>query len=168
MKIETPEFMLEVFLQPGEYHWADTDTRIRTILGSCIALCFWHPKLKIGGMIHYMLPKRLDQTKKPDNLDAKYGDEAVQLILQKMKKAGTKPQEYHVKAFGGANMFKKTINSNSIQVGERNIEIAHALIKEHGFQLKTENVGEDFHRSIMFDIWSGDVWLKKPKGGNNV
>lgn len=164
MKIETPEFMLEVFLQPGEYHWADTDTRIRTILGSCIAMCFWHPRLKTGGMIHYMLPMRLDKSKADGKLDAKYGDEAIELILQEMKKINTAPREYHLKVFGGANMFKKTVSSSSIQVGERNIELAHQLIKKIGFDVKTENVGGETHRSIMFDMWSGDVWLKKPKG----
>lgn len=163
MKTEIPQFMLEVFLQPGEYYWGDKDTRIRTILGSCIAMCFWHPERRIGGMIHYMLPKRLDIAEKPAKLDGKYGDEAVALVLQDMKKNKTTPDEYEVKIFGGANMFKRSLNSDTIQIGERNIVQAHNSVKENGFRVKTENVGQDIHRSIMFDLWSGDVWLKKPK-----
>ncbi len=49
---------MEVFLQPGELYFGDGRTRVRTLLGSCVAIAVWHPRLRIGGLCHYMLPSR--------------------------------------------------------------------------------------------------------------
>ena len=48
----------EIYLQPGEYFWGGQNNRVKTLLGSCVAICIWHPKLKIGGMSHCLLPSR--------------------------------------------------------------------------------------------------------------
>ncbi len=45
---------MDIFLQPGELYFGDSDTCIRTVLGSCVSLTFWHPKLLGGGN---MFPK---------------------------------------------------------------------------------------------------------------
>jgi len=37
---------LEIFLHQGEVYFGDRDTRIRTVLGSCVAITMWHPELK--------------------------------------------------------------------------------------------------------------------------
>lgn len=145
-------------------HWGDTDTRIRTILGSCVAICLWHPALKIGGMCHYLLPSRRVRTS-ADPLDGRYGDEAMEMLLKELNNTHTKPKDYNVKLFGGANMFSEIIKEGTINVGEKNIAKASELMKLHGFQVSSQDVGGIEHRSILFDIWSGDVWLKKPKKG---
>ena len=157
-----PEFIIEIFLRPGEFHWGDTDTRIRTILGSCVAICLWHPKLKIGGMCHYLLPTR---RVKPEGAppDPRYGDEAMELIIAEIEKINTRPKDYHVKVFGGANMFSEIVADGSINVGSKNVTLAEELIEKHGFQLMAKNVAGTEHRSILLDLWSGDVWMKKPK-----
>ncbi|MBL8511280.1 MAG: chemotaxis protein CheD, partial [Betaproteobacteria bacterium] len=51
-------FVMDIFLQPGEFYFGDADTRIRTLLGSCVSITMWHPTRRIGGMCHYMLPTR--------------------------------------------------------------------------------------------------------------
>jgi len=160
--MKEPDFIIEIFLKPGEWHWGDTDTRIRTILGSCVALTFWHPKLKIGGMCHYLLPTR--KTKTPeDPADGRYGDEALAVLVKEIEKSKTKISDYDIKLFGGANMFSDITRENSINVGEKNIRLAEEFIKEHGLKLAAKDVAGVEHRSILLDLWSGDVWLKKPK-----
>src|SRR5439155_18563598 len=47
-----PTAYLEIFLQPGEWYFGDADTRIRTLLGSCVAITMWHPRRCLGGMCH--------------------------------------------------------------------------------------------------------------------
>lgn len=49
---------LDIFLQPGEWYFGEGNTRVRTTLGSCVAIVLWHPVRRIGGMCHYMLPSR--------------------------------------------------------------------------------------------------------------
>jgi chemotaxis protein CheD len=102
-----PEYFIEIFLQPGDFYFGDVNTRIRTILGSCVSITIWHPTRMIGGMCHYLLPSR---PKKSDSaLDGHYADEAMKMFLQEVKAARTHPAEYRVKVFGGGNMFQKKI-----------------------------------------------------------
>ena len=53
-----PPHVIEIFLQPGDFYFGDKDTRIRTILGSCVSITLWHPTRLIGGMCHFLLPFR--------------------------------------------------------------------------------------------------------------
>lgn len=46
----------EVVLKPGDFYFGGGATRISTLLGSCVSMTLWHPRRKIGGMCHYMLP----------------------------------------------------------------------------------------------------------------
>jgi chemotaxis protein CheD len=34
------------------------------------------------------------------------------------------------------------------------------LLKQHGFTIKAEHLGGNGHRNLVFDVWSGLVWLK--------
>lgn len=60
-------------------------------------------------------------------------------------------------------MFSEIIVKGSINVGEKNIDMAESQMKKHGFKVHSRSLGGTEHRSILFDLWSGDVWLKKPK-----
>ena len=53
-----PAGVLDVLLGPGDLYFGDRHTRIRTLLGSCVAITLWHPVALIGGMCHYMMPTR--------------------------------------------------------------------------------------------------------------
>lgn len=165
-----PENILEIFLQPGDFYWGDHETRIRTILGSCVSLVLWHPIKRIGGMCHIMLPSRGTKRKANEPLDGKYGDEAWELFMIELEKSRTKPFEYVTKLFGGATMFtdsEKTLNeikSGSItkmNMGQRNIEMIREVIKLNNLNLISENTGGNSSRRIHFDLWSGNVWLKR-------
>lgn len=153
---KSPDEIFEVYLHPGEWYFGDENTRIKTLLGSCVSFTLWHPERKVGGMCHYMLPSRGG---KPANgeLDGKYGDEALQLLEREIEKDGARPREYIARVFGGGSM----LDMSGINVSERNVDIARHLIKHHGFRVEGECLGGVGHRNVVFDIWSGEVWLKK-------
>jgi chemotaxis protein CheD len=69
---------LNVFLQPGDFHFGAGRTRISTLLGSCISITLWHPARLIGGMCHFMLPSRGLPAGVP--LDGRYADEALAMF----------------------------------------------------------------------------------------
>jgi len=156
--MEAPSFFIEIFLQPGEFYFGDSDTRIRTILGSCVAITLWHPILRIGGMCHYMLPKN-NRRQQHAHLDGRYADDAVQMFINEIKKYRTLPRDFDVKMFGGGNQFPSQ-NVGEVTVSDKNIELGRRLLSEHGFLVRTEHMGGVGHRNIMFDLWSGDVWVK--------
>jgi len=153
---------MEVFLQPGDYYFADRDTRIRTLLGSCVSLTFWHPQLLVGGMCHYMLPKRNCDRRAEDwpAPNGRFADEAIALLLKRMDRVGAPHKEYQVKLFGGGNMFPETNRNTLSQIGIQNIQAARRLTKQHAFTSVAEHLGGIGHRNVIFEVWSGEVWVK--------
>ncbi len=161
-----PAHVREVFLNPGDFYFGGEETRIVTLLGSCISITVWHPVLHIGGMCHYLLPSHNTRGKK-QNLDGRYADEAIQLLLREIAGHHTRPLEYQIKIFGGGNMFPqykdKHTDASPSDIGTRNIEAARRLLKEHGFPIHTEHVGDEGHRKLIFNLWDGNVWLRHVK-----
>ena len=156
-----PRHVLEVFLNPGEYYFGDRKTRMRTILGSCVSMTFWHPRQLMGGMSHIMLPVRPTNRIQPDvPANAMYADEAMELLIKEMKHAGTLPNHYQVKLFGGGDMFPNYKKSKAIEIGLKNIAAVRAQLDKHGFHSHAEHVGGSGHRYIIFDVWNGNVWVR--------
>ena len=161
MPIPAPPDIMEVFLQPGEIYFGEEKTRIRTLLGSCVAISLWHPRLRIGGMCHYMLPHRA-RPGHGEPLDGRYADEAMQLFMRELRRSRTEAADYHVKLFGGGQMFRhETGTRRHVDISQRNMEAGRELIVQHGFRLQAHDMGGEGHRNVILDLWSGDVWLKR-------
>lgn len=180
--MHTPEHVLDIFLQPGEFYFGDKDTRIRTLLGSCVSVTMWHPTRLIGGMCHYMLPFRGPQKISPRQykLDGRYAEEAMLMFVQEAARHNTDPRKYVVKVFGGGNMFPDNKKNQGAcppistrqeiiactNVSCKNEAVIHLLAKQYGFHIAAEHMGGIGHRNIIFDIWSGHVWMRKPATQN--
>ncbi|MCK2095760.1 chemotaxis protein CheD [Thauera aromatica] len=153
--------VIDIFLQPGDFYFGDCDTRIRTLLGSCVSITLWHPRLRHGGMCHYMLPAR--SRRGGQALDGRYADDAIALFLRELRAHGTRPGEYQVKLFGGGRMFRPPRNregNESMEIGNRNIEAGQRLLRQHGFRIKASHLAGDGHRSLIFEVGSGEVWVR--------
>jgi len=163
--MHTPDDILEIFLRPGEFYFGEGKTRIRTLLGSCVAITLWHPTRLIGGMSHYMLPNRLAHRKKEAPLDGRYADEVMEMFMRELERAHSKPAEFEVKIFGGGRMFEHTIKHDKprahVDISERNVRIGRELVSRYGFRFTAEDLGGRGHRNVLLDLWSGDVWVKK-------
>lgn len=158
---KTPSDVIEIFLQPGEWYFGDRQVRIRTLLGSCVAMVFWHPEMLVGGMCHFMLPTRGGKAHKAERpLSGRYADEAMHLLMREMKKAGAPHSEYQAKLFGGGDMFSTVSKRAGVHIGLNNVEAARRLVQHHGFDCVAEHLGGEGHRNVIFDIWSGHVWIR--------
>jgi len=153
-----PDHIIEIFLQPGELYFGDRATRIRTVLGSCVSLVFWHPQMLVGGMCHFMLPRRTRE--KNGRLDGRYADEAIELALREIRGCNTLPSDYKVKMFGGGNMFPGIAKAEAGHVGSKNVLAARELVRRHGFDCVSEHVEGVGHRTLFFDVWSGVVSVR--------
>lgn len=148
----------KVFLQPGDWHFGESDTCVRTTLGSCVSFTLWHSRLRIGGICHYMLAHRAGGEALA--LDGRYADEALELLHQAAREHGTHLRDYDVKLFGGADMFHLP-NRVLSSVASCNIEAARALVSRYGLTVAAESLGGSSYRQILFSIGSGDVWVRK-------
>ncbi|KAB2969475.1 chemotaxis protein CheD [Zoogloea sp.] len=156
--IETGDDIREVFLQPGGFHFGGGRTRVATLLGSCVSITLWHPRRLIGGMCHYMLPSRARRPSDP--LDGRYADEALALFDREVARAGSTPREYEVKVFGGGNMLSRSDAPPPVMdIAARNVDSAHALLAHHGYRPTVTHCGGHGHRKLIFELWTGHVWL---------
>ena len=158
-RLHAPADCFDIFLQPGDFYFGDRAARIRTILGSCVAITLWHPRLLIGGMCHYMLPMRHGRHKDAEP-DGRYADDAMALFMRELDKTGSWPADYEVKMFGGGDQFPQHAKRLRISVPDNNIHAGRSLLKQHGFSIKAEHLGGDGHRNVIFDVYSGQVWIK--------
>ncbi len=146
---------IDIFLHPGEWYFGDRDTRILTTLGSCVAVTLWHPELKIGGMCHYMLPG----AGPPEALNARYGEDALQLLVAEVQRLNSLPEDYEAKLFGGASMFE--VGPGGSSVARQNIKAAEALTRQYGLNVIARSLGGSGYRQLVFNISSGDVWMRQ-------
>lgn len=157
-QVPTPAQFAEFTLHPGEFRFADTDTRLRTLLGSCVAITMWHPERRIGAMTHALLPERED----PDieEIRGYYVDESIMLFMLEASRRRTDPNDYQIKLFGGGNMFPGLAREAWADVGRRNVARATELLAALDLHPIASHVGDIGHRALIFDVWSGDVWMR--------
>lgn len=177
MEQSTPN--VEIFLQQGDVYFGGKDTKIRTVLGSCVAITMWHPELLTGGMCHYMLPTRhprgakyycrirtspigFPSRRKADRevLDGKYADEALELMFSEVQRSGTRACDYQIKVFGGGNMFPSICQPRDQHIGKKNVDIVSRLLAHHGLKSSAQHLGGNGHRSLVFEIGTGNVWMQ--------
>jgi chemotaxis protein CheD len=154
--------LMDIFLRPGDLFVADAGYQLRTVLGSCVSITLWHPATRIGAMSHFLLPTR-GGPKRKQELDGRYGDEAMQAILKELKQAGVPAAQCQGKIFGGGNMFPGQLRAGGINVGQRNGEAARELLQANGIPIVSESLFGYGHRQIIFDVSNGDVWSHQVK-----
>lgn len=149
-------FPADIFLHPGDLHFGKAPMRISTLLGSCVSITVWHPEKHVGGMCHILLPER--KRSSPALRDARYANEAVELLVDELKLRGISPSTCQVKLFGGSNMFAANAKV-TMDVGKRNVEAARHALACHGFSVLSEHVGGAAGRRLYFDLLGGHVLL---------
>jgi len=147
-----------IHLMPGEWYFGQRKI-LRTLLGSCVALTLWHPERRVGGLCHYLLPERKRQGVTP--LNGRYGDEVLELMVRRMTRYGTQAQDYVVQLHGGASVLTASHVQSSFNVGDRNIEQGRLLIKQYGFRLQGESVGDSVARQVSIDLETGAVHVRR-------
>jgi chemotaxis protein CheD len=148
----------DLHLLAGQLYFGTQAARVRTLLGSCVAVTLWHPQRRIGGMCHFLLPSRTRDATMPR--DGRFGEEAIGLMVEALLRAGTRPQEYEAHLYGGADTMPDHVGVK-LNVGERNIELGWALIEDHGFQLMAVDVGDEVPRNVSMDMLTGQVEMRR-------
>jgi chemotaxis protein CheD len=164
----------DVYLNSGDFEFVEGRVRLRTVLGSCVAVTAWHPGRRLGGMCHFLLPLR-GRAADEDHGVAMYAEQAVELFEREFLRRGAGKEEFVVKMFGGGSMFPRhsaskpctgSCRDRSAVISCRdvpcsNITLGRALFEQHGFVITGGDVGGIGSRQLIFDVWSGDVWVRK-------
>jgi len=150
-----------VKIMPGEYYYTNEKEYISTTLGSCVSACIWDEKHKVGGMNHFMLPitdKEHGQvTWGSLPTDAtRYGNYAMEYLINEMLKHGGEKEEFQVKLFGGGKVLEGIGD-----VGKRNVQFVLDYVKTENLKVVSQDLGDIYPRKILFDPLTGRAWMKK-------
>lgn len=125
-------------------------------LGSCIGLCFHDPRIKLGALLHVMLPLNMETGRKNP---LKYAETGIRETLRQMEAQGASRSRITVKIAGGAKMFE--VNGGNLgNIGQRNIESVHTILRKEGIRLLGEYVGGSVARTMLFDVDSGQSCIR--------
>ena len=144
--------MGKYYLYPGKVFSSKKPHIVDTILGSCVAVFLWDPVLQFGCINHYMLPT----WDKKGNQSFKYGDIAIPELVQRMIAMGSNKENIKAKIFGGSEIGH---SKGSFNIGKRNINLAHDILKEEQIPIVSFSVGGSLGRKIIFYTASGDVLI---------
>lgn len=126
-------------------------------LGSCIGICLYDPKLKLAALVHIMLPLNMETGRKNP---LKYADTGIRETLKAMQLKGAMKSRITAKAAGGAKMFEVSGKGSLGNIGQRNIESVHAILKMEGIRLLAEDVGGSVARTLTFDADTGQAIIQ--------
>ncbi|MDA8362276.1 MAG: chemoreceptor glutamine deamidase CheD [Gammaproteobacteria bacterium] len=145
---------------PGEYYVTRTDELIVTVLGSCISACIRDPSVGVGGMNHFMLPMSSNTAGSwdADGLGAstRYGNYAMERLINDILKNGGSRRNLEVKAFGGGRML-----AHMSDIGKRNADFIRAYLETEGIRLRAEDFGDVYPRKVCYSPVTGRVLIKK-------
>lgn len=142
------------FLYPATLFASREPYIISTILGSCVSVCLYDPVLQFGGMNHYMLPYWNGQ----GLASPKYGNIAIEKLIEKMVQLGSNKNNLIAKVFGGGEVIDTQIAN--FHIGERNIVIAQEFLAEVKIKISGSSLGGKLGRKIIFESFNGSVKQK--------
>ena len=140
-------------LQPGHLFVAERPTVITTILGSCIAVCLWDERKRIGGMNHFMLPIHAGA----GATSPRFGTVAMEQLVTRLTDAGARLRHLRARVFGGACMFKEMQSPEHL--GAKNAALALEDLSRRGIEVVQCEVGGNRGRKLAFHSDSGAAWL---------
>lgn len=143
------------FLFPGTLYASREECRITTVLGSCVAVCLWDQIYGGGGMNHFMLPLWNGEGLPTP----KYGNIAMERLLERVLALGCNRSYLVAKVFGGANINETT--NGAFLIGDRNTTLALQTLKEWRIEVVAADLGGRLGRKIVMNTLNGEVLVGK-------
>jgi len=137
---------------PGEYYVTGDDLMVMTVLGSCIAACIWDPRVRVGGMNHFMLPEGAGDT------SGRYGSYAMELLINEMIKLGARREHMQAKVFGGGQVMHSFTTMN---VGERNTAFVLDYLQTERIAVVSKDVLDIYPRKVCYFPATGKAMVKR-------
>ncbi len=150
---------------PGEFYVTREHELISTVLGSCVSACIRDVKLGVGGMNHFMLPIDKGADNSGTNSEsARYGNHAMEMLINAILKAGGLKKNLEVKLFGGGRVLA---SMTMIDVGQQNIDFIRHYAEVENLRVVTDDLGDIYPRKVLYFPMTGRVLMKKLRKVHN-
>jgi chemotaxis protein CheD len=138
---------------PGEFFVTkNSDEVLLTVLGSCVAACIRDPIASVGGMNHFMLPQHKSGSWGDELRSTRFGNFAMEKLINELIKAGCARDRLEIKVFGGGNV---TDTSNA--VGTDNSEFVLRYLDAERLRCVAQDLGGTLPRRIEYYPMTGRV-----------
>ncbi len=147
---------------PGEYYVSTQDEMISTVLGSCVSACIYDRQKGIGGMNHFMLPEPIGERGAwADTVGraARYGNDAMEQLINAIFKAGGQRQNLAVKVFGGGRVL-----ATMTDIGRRNIDFVKRYLDAERLDVSASDLGDVHPRHVQFFPATGKARVRLLRG----
>lgn len=145
-------------LQIGEYRVSRSPEVLYTLLGSCVAVCLHDASAGIGGMNHILLPGRAGEEGRFDDV-ARFGLDAVELLVGALVDAGAARRRLAAKLFGGGHVIRQMDELSS--PGFRNVRFIRDLMEQERIPVVSSDLGGYEARKVWFRTDTADVIVKR-------
>ena len=147
--------MSAVKVQPGEFYATDRDVAIVTVLGSCVSACLRDPESGIGGLNHFMLPRGHDDG--PASASARYGVNAMELLINELIRLGARRARLEAKVFGGGNMLE---GCTTLNIGQANARFVTSFLSAESIPVVGSDLEGNGSRKVFFFPATGRVLVR--------
>ena len=136
----------------GEHAIAGAESTIVThALGSCVAVCLWDPEVRVGAMLHFLLPESRVNPDRAKKQPGTFADTGIPLLIQEAMERGLNKKRCRAHLFGGAAVGAQ----GGLDVGKRNSLAARRLLWQHGIFIHAEALGGTDPRTVNFSVADG-------------
>lgn len=126
-------------------------------LGSCIGISFYDPMIKLGALLHIMLPSKSGTN---DSNVFKTADSGIKETLRKLYAFGARKERLVCKIAGGAKMFEMKMSGGLGCIGERNAQMVKTVLAQEGLRVSGEDTGANYARTMLLDVSTGQVRIR--------
>lgn len=136
----------------------DLDSLVITyFLGSCIGICVYDPIVRVGGILHFMLPDSGLDAGKTQQRPLMFADTGIPALFKAAYKLGAKKQRMKVIVVGGAQVLDQ---KGFFNIGKRNFMAVKKIFWKNNVMIDYQEVGGNANRTIKVAVKNGDVWIK--------
>ena len=126
-------------------------------LGSCLGVTIFDPVMRVGGLLHLMLPDSSINCAKAIQQPAMFADTGVPALFREAYQMKADKYRVQICLAGGAQFMD---GSGFFNIGKRNYDAVAALFNQHGLKVKAEAVGGLVSRTLSLNVRTGEVRLK--------
>ena len=126
-------------------------------LGSCIGLVIYDPVVKVGGILHYMLPESSIDNDKAKRKPFMFADTGIPRLFKTAYKLGAKKPRIKIYVAGGAEILDQ---QGFFNIGKRNYMALKKMFFKNGVMIDKQDVGGNINRTVRIDISTGDIFVK--------
>ncbi len=133
------------------------DIIITYSLGSCVGLSLYDPKIKVGGIIHCMLPLSRIDPERARTMPHMFADTGVPSLIQSLLDMGAEKGRLIAKVAGAAKLLN---SSNTFNIGERNQVVVRKVLWKNKILVAGEDTGGSCARTMFLNMESGTTTLR--------